>query len=774
MGPQLSHAELTALRDEFKSGLEDLTQNVRPLILALTTVAQENQQAAPIIVEAIEDRIRTAPAPQKLPSLYLIDSICKLIGPPYPPLFSRNIVAVFSSAYASVDPETRDRMEKMIGTWGPQRLPGIGGGMTPGVFGKEVIGRLQGVVRGFKEAEWRESEAVGRGNSWTGGFGRAGNSTTTPLPGLGATMGVNWDSSGSGLLPSLSGIGRHPSRSPTPPSFRAFQNRDSPPPMADVGGRSASYDGNAVGRFATGLSSVNNSISGGGGGFRLEVGDSVGRGTGLGTGTGYSAGAGVSITSSSDAGRAGSRGYSGYSSMRMGGIWTELFPPYPYPPQVSRSLEPVVDTGLLDLELRALMEAKSAMARSYPQGRGEGPQLVALEGLYKLLHSNTLDNASLVVIATQIHDVFISTFPSAAATALHPVQVPPPAPTLPPPLPSLPGLPGLGLAGGVPIGVGSVSGIVPGLNGVATPPTVPGLVGSISAAGGAAAALAAVAAAWPGARGTTPTMDTVTDEGGWDKMEKDTTSLPGKERYRVRMTTEDINRWCGFRFLPSEDGKQRYSAHLDWHFRQNRRAREKTRKIVGRDWYLPEDDWVNTRELAAVEEKNPFDGAPGAGGPVGFEKDDLGKKEPEAPQPSIKAPEDDAVIAAGCPICGEKLEKYWDEDGEEWMVRNAVWVDGKVSRSIKQYLPNVFLSITSRNLYALVPHNKVVHAKCNADRIVRLLQQQSSTEHPERSSTPLGSVKMDDRSRGLSPGPGILGKRKADDGMEAGVKKEKI
>ncbi|ORY22461.1 hypothetical protein BCR33DRAFT_728748 [Rhizoclosmatium globosum] len=44
---------------------------------------------------------------------------------------------------------------------------------------------------------------------------------------------------------------------------------------------------------------------------------------------------------------------------------------------------------------------------------------------------------------------------------------------------------------------------------------------------------------------------------------------------------------CGTRFPGTTDaGKKKYSAHLDWHFRQNKRLRENTRRRVCREWWL--------------------------------------------------------------------------------------------------------------------------------------------------------------------------------------------
>ena len=44
---------------------------------------------------------------------------------------------------------------------------------------------------------------------------------------------------------------------------------------------------------------------------------------------------------------------------------------------------------------------------------------------------------------------------------------------------------------------------------------------------------------------------------------------------------------CGMRFQQSPDGQTAFGAHMDWHFRRNRREKEKLRKAVPREWYLP-------------------------------------------------------------------------------------------------------------------------------------------------------------------------------------------
>lgn len=54
----------------------------------------------------------------KLPTLYLIDSICKNIGQPYIDLFSRNIVSLFLNVYASLpDVNLQNEFVRVLRTW---------------------------------------------------------------------------------------------------------------------------------------------------------------------------------------------------------------------------------------------------------------------------------------------------------------------------------------------------------------------------------------------------------------------------------------------------------------------------------------------------------------------------------------------------------------------------------------------------------------------------------------------------------------------------------
>lgn len=58
---------------------------------------------------------------------------------------------------------------------------------------------------------------------------------------------------------------------------------------------------------------------------------------------------------------------------------------------------------------------------------------------------------------------------------------------------------------------------------------------------------------------------------------------------------------CGQRFPPEEVKK--YSAHLDWHFRQNRRQKDSTKKGNIRNFYLSAEDWIHNEGVEDIKEK---------------------------------------------------------------------------------------------------------------------------------------------------------------------------
>ncbi|KAG0027968.1 hypothetical protein BGZ81_005130 [Podila clonocystis] len=126
----------------FRNELATLTFNSKPIITNLTIIAEKNPGAANIIVPIIEERLRTAHPSQKLPMLYLIDSIIKLVGGPYLDLFERIIVNLFLDAYSVVDSSTKASIEKVLRTWPNFQTQ---------LFSRETVARIERGMQSMRQ-----------------------------------------------------------------------------------------------------------------------------------------------------------------------------------------------------------------------------------------------------------------------------------------------------------------------------------------------------------------------------------------------------------------------------------------------------------------------------------------------------------------------------------------------------------------------------------------------------------------------------------------------
>ncbi|KAF8988871.1 hypothetical protein BGZ52_005798 [Haplosporangium bisporale] len=126
----------------FRNELVTLTFNSKPIITSLTITAEKNPGSAKVIVPAIEERLRSAPSNQKLPVLYLIDSIIKVAGGPYLNLFERVIVNMFLDAYAVVDSTTKAAIEKLLRTWPSYHTQ---------LFPREIVDRIERGIQSMRQ-----------------------------------------------------------------------------------------------------------------------------------------------------------------------------------------------------------------------------------------------------------------------------------------------------------------------------------------------------------------------------------------------------------------------------------------------------------------------------------------------------------------------------------------------------------------------------------------------------------------------------------------------
>lgn len=122
----------------------------------------------------------------------------------------------------------------------------------------------------------------------------------------------------------------------------------------------------------------------------------------------------------------------------------------------------------------------------------------------------------------------------------------------------------------------------------------------------------------------------------------------------------------------------KYSQHLDWHFRQNRRERDSARRAHSRRWYYDVSDWIQYEEIEDLEEreKNWFETQQTE---MDLGGDDSNQKS-DSPVPSCPAGVNDEDKY--CAMCHDAFDQFYNEETEEWHLRQAIRIDEKTYHPI--------------------------------------------------------------------------------------------
>ncbi|MFH4978327.1 hypothetical protein AB6A40_005036 [Gnathostoma spinigerum] len=115
---------------------------------------------------------------------------------------------------------------------------------------------------------------------------------------------------------------------------------------------------------------------------------------------------------------------------------------------------------------------------------------------------------------------------------------------------------------------------------------------------------------------------------------------------------------CGLRF--AELRGEKYQRHLDWHFRENLKSKERPRY---RSWYLSLDEWLE------FSEEEQLEASTSSGSVDANDGGNTTNKDAHAQDSNVPS---DAAPAKECGVCKEKFEEYWDEDDDLWKLKDCV------------------------------------------------------------------------------------------------------
>ncbi|KAF9121705.1 hypothetical protein BGW39_010331 [Mortierella sp. 14UC] len=621
-------------RQLYRNELASLTFNSKPIITSLTISAGENVSVSKVIVQTIEERLRTAPANQKLPALYLIDSIIKNVGGPYLNLFARTIVTLFLDAYAVVDSSAKASFEKVLGTWPNWNTQ---------LFPKELIAKIEHGVRSMrqqKQGSYQPSTSHGKPH-----------------------------------YPDRSREDSHSQSSSNMFNSNGPQNRPTPPPAAPV---ESSSDAGLLKDIQLLMLQKSHAM----------IMNPADQASAKQVGILQQLESLVKTTQLTPES-------SNIIRQQLAQLWT----PAPTPPVMPVFPPAGMPAVSSPMPLNMLPGSMPPLQPPQPPSMPLPPNLPFPPPHFPpQLQPGSIPSPHMMGAPVTMP------IPPAGLPMSGGMPMPIPPRSMPMPMPTMPAMPLPTAPAGPPAtnlfaslmqsGLLGPNGALTNLNrnpqsplmgGTPPPPMpVPLPVASVPA----------------------PASTATLDRADQSEQDRSVMSLGV-----IELTSQDIQRrrpaaiqvmygtpplqcnQCGYRCPKSADAQKKMDSHLDWHFRQNRRMKDKAKKSHSRSWLVGEEDWIHSREGDLSQSQQPvfFDFASGV---------NKTSKDEQALQEEIAAMKEHIVsevtlaqglrgdetetitysaalniIAKGCSICKEKFIKVWNEAEEEWSYKNAVVVD---------------------------------------------------------------------------------------------------
>ncbi|KAI1781140.1 hypothetical protein F4818DRAFT_398082 [Hypoxylon cercidicola] len=622
-------SESEAVAKDFREALEDLQGFARVEINNLTLIARENTEHALAISGALQEHIKRVVPHKKLPALYVLDSIVKVVGTPYTIYFGRKLYHTFMDAYASVDQATRRKMDEMLRTW---KEPVPGSLDTRPVFPPDITRPIENALLKVRtitlESQQRsQQQLLGRGRPMNQGMqGMPYRETPTP-PGAHSQPQVNGYPQTS--VPGVSGpsYAHQSQQAPVinyPPHLnqQTYPARSTPQPTPT----SMAYQHHQLGSFGVPQ-------------------------------------AGISIDALKD------------DIHRLIAASQAQIAQSPHDPSIQTRLKALMDLQTIlqtqNLPQDQLVLVKNRIAelavniratpaqppistptpQAPPVAVAPPPTAVPKMSLDSLFGAGTL--ATLMArnsVTPKTSAPHPLPPPAPVAVPTPPpqrVEFQKPAPTQPLPPPSSDPLALMNMLRKA----GMLPPATPASNSAAVPQATPLIPFPVPAN------IAGMAPAnQPGRHSSLEvlTSDIILRPSSLKQFHPNL--LPFLFESLGPQCTQ-----CGRRFSKDEEGKKKKTAHMDWHFRVNQRIAEVEKRGQHRSWLVDEVDWIKTRETIDKDHLIPPEVSDAA----------VGGSTQKVPKTQyIPVPDDPSLANSVCSICQEKFETRWLDDAQEF-----VWLD---------------------------------------------------------------------------------------------------